>query len=178
MVIVRDPNLEMYQGAFTINPTLQERSTRDLYSKHPTKIHHWRYEARVDDLIVCANGAKFNPQRMQTEVERHPDVKFALMTGTHRHRPALIVQLQDPSDSDEERKRRIREEVWAIVSKMNVQFPIQGKVMESLLIFTLPGKDFPLAGKATLQRAAAIEMYQSELDDLYSSAGAELLQAF
>ena len=178
MVIVRDPDLEMYQGAFKINPDLHERSTRDLYSKHPTKPHHWRHEARVDDLIVCANGAKFNPQRMQMEVQQHPDVRFALMTGSHRHRPALIIQLQNPAVDDEEQRRQIEEEVWAIVSKMNAEFPIQGKVMESLIMYTTPGKDFPLAGKATLQRAAAIDMYQSELDDLYTSAGPELVKAF
>ena len=124
MVIVRDPNLEMYQGAFIVNPTLQDRSTRDSYSNHLTNTHHWRREARVDELIVSANGAKFNLQRMQAEVERHLDVKFALMTGTHRYRAALIVQLQDPRCFDEERKRRIREEVWAIVSRINVEFPI------------------------------------------------------
>ena len=177
MVIVRDPTLEMYQGAFTLHPGLHERSTRDLYSKHPTKPHHWRHEARVDDLIVCANGAKFNPQRMQSEVQLHPDVQFALMTGTHRHRPALVIQLRDP-DIDEERRRQIREEIWAIVSRMNVEFPIQGRVMESLIMFTLPGKDFPLAGKATLQRAAAIEMYQLKLDNLYKLAGPELVQGW
>ena len=177
MVIVRDPHLEMYQGAFTIHPQLHERSTRDLYSKHPTKPHHWRHEARVDDLIVAANGAKFNPLRMQSEVQMHPDVQFALMTGTHRHRPALIVQLRNP-EVDEERRRQIREEVWAIVARMNVEFPIQGRVLESLIMFTLPGKDFPLAGKATLRRAAAIEMYQSELDDLYNLAGPELVQGW
>lgn len=177
MVIVRDPDLEMYQGAFTIHPQLHERSTRDLYSKHPTKPHHWRHEARVDDLIVAANGAKFNPLKMQSEVQLHPDVQFALMTGTHRHRPALIVQLRDPG-IDEERKRQIREEVWAIVSRMNAEFPIQGRVLGSLIMFTLPGKDFPLAGKATVRRAAAIEIYQSELDDLYDFAGPELVQGW
>ena len=99
------------------------------------------------------------------------------MTGTHRHRPALIVQLRDPG-IDEERKRQIREEVWAIVSRMNAEFPIQGRVLGSLIMFTLPGKDFPLAGKATVRRAAAIEIYQSELDDLYDFAGPELVQGW
>ena len=177
MVIVRDPALEMYQGAFKIHTELQERSTRDLYSKHPTKPHHWRHEARVDDLIVSASGAKFNPQKMQAEVQQHPDVRFALMTGTHRQRPALIIQLRDP-DVDEERRKQIREDLWAIVSRMNVEFPIQGKVMESLIMFTLPGKDFPLAGKATVQRAGAIKMYQSELNDLYEMAGPELNKGY
>ena len=170
MVIVRDPDLEMYQGAFTTHPELQEWSTRDLYSKHPTKPHHWRHEARIDDLIVCGNGAKFNPLRMQTRVQQHPDVRFALMTGSRRLRPALIIQLRDPSVS-QERQGQIRREVWTTVSEMNTEFPIHGRVMEALIMLTFPGKEFPIAGKATVQRAAAIEMYQTELDKLYDSAG-------
>ena len=114
---------------------------------------------------------------MQTHVQQHPEVKFALMTGTHRLRPALIVQLQDPSAS-EERRRQIGEQVWSIVAKMNAEFPVQGRVMESLVMFTLPGKNFPMAGKATIQRAAAIQMYQSELDKLYDSAGPEIGRGF
>ena len=99
------------------------------------------------------------------------------MTGTHRLRPALIVQLRDP-EVDEERRRQIREEVWEIVYRMNAELPIQGRVMKSLIMFTLPGKDFPLAGKATLRRAAAIELYQPELDGLYNLAGPELVQGW
>lgn len=172
MVVVRDPELEMYQGAFTTHPQLQEWSTRDLYSKHPKKPHHWRHEARVDDLIVSANGAKFNPLNMQTRIQQDPEVKLALMTGTHRLRPALIIQLLD-SGAIEEQRRQIRKKIWAIVSKMNEEFPSQGRVMESLIMFTLPYKDFPMAGKGIIRRAAAIQMYQQELDELYESAGLE-----
>ena len=170
MIIVRNPHLAMYQGAFTTHSKLQEWSTRDLYSKHPTKPHHWRHEARVDDLIVSANGAKFNPGAMQSRIQQHPDVQFALVTGTHRLRPALVIQLHDPN-ADEESKRHIREEIWAIVSLLNAEFPSQGRVMESLIMFTLYGKELPTAGKGTVQRAAAIQMYEPELDGLYKLAG-------
>ena len=88
-----------------------------------------------------------------------------------------MVQLREP-EIDEERKRQIKEEIWTIVSKMNAEFPIQGRVLESLIMYTLPGKNFPLAGKATVRRAGAIEMYQSELDDLYDRAGPELVQGW
>ena len=107
----------------------------------------------------------------------HPDVKFALMTGSHRHRPALVAQLREPG-IEKERRGRIREEVWKIVDRMNGEFPIQGRVLEKLILFTLPGKDFPLAGKETVRRAAAVEMYRSELDGLYEAAGAELVQGW
>ena len=99
------------------------------------------------------------------------------MTGSHRHRPALVVQLQDP-EVEEMRKQQIRKEVWAIVERMNGEFPIQGRVMESLVLFTTPGKEFPLAGKATVRRAAAIELYEAELDGLYEVAGPELMKGW
>ena len=177
MVIVRDPDLEMYQGAFTTHPELQEWSTRDLYSKHPQKSHHWRHEARLDDLVVSANGAKFNPLEMQKRIQQHPEVKFALVTGTHRLQPALIIQLLDPK-VDEERKQQILENIWAIMSKMNEEFPRQGKVKKSLMMFTSPDKDFPVAGKGVVQRAVAIQLYQRELDELYEVAGPESVYGF
>lgn len=177
MVIVRDPKLQMFQCAFKSHPELQEWSTRDLYSKHPSKPYHWRHEARVDDLIVSANGAKFNPLGLQERIEQHAAFRFALITGNHRLRPALIVQLRDPCASEAERAE-LRAEIWAIVSQVNESSPSQGRVMESLIMFTTPEKPFPLAGKGTVQRAFAEEIYQNELNALYKAAGPEANYGF
>ena len=177
MVIVRDPKLHMYQGCFKSHPELEEWTTRDLYSKHPTKPYLWRHEARVDDLIVSANGAKFNPLNTQLRIQQHPAVKFAIMTGTHRLRPALIIQLQNPQANDED-KNKILEEVWEIVATLNEKNPSQGQILKSLITFTLPGKPFPLAQKGTVQRASAIKEYQREIDHLYKEAEAEANYGF
>ena len=177
MVIVRDPKLARFQGAFNTHPELQEWSTRDLYSKHPSKPHHWRHEARVDDLIVSANGAKFNPLSLQARVEQHTSVRFALVAGNHRLRPALIVQLRDPSISEGE-MATVRTEIWAVVSQVNANSPSQGRIMESLITFTKPEKPFPLAGKGTVRRALAEEIYREELDALYNAAGPEASYGF
>lgn len=172
MIIVRNPKLEKFQCVFKTQPELQEWSTRDLYSKHPSKPHHWRHEARVDDLLVPANGAKFNPLSLQARVEQHAAVRLALVTGNNRLRPALIVQLRNPSISEGE-KARNRTEIWAIVSQINEKSPNQGKIMQSLIMFTKSEKPFLLTGKGTVRRAIAEEIYREELDALYNSAGLE-----
>lgn len=177
MVIVRDPKLEKFQCAFKSHPELQEWSTRDLYSKHPSKPYHWRHEARVDDLIVSANGAKFNPLSLQARVEQHAAIRFALVTGNHRLRPALIVQLRNPCASEGERAK-LRAEVWALISQVNESSPSQGRVMETLIMFTKAEKPFPLAAKGTVQRAFAEEIYRDELDALYKAAGPEANYGF
>ncbi|KAL8832155.1 MAG: hypothetical protein Q9191_000428 [Dirinaria sp. TL-2023a] len=172
MVVVKDPKLEKFQCAFKSHPELQEWSTRDLYSKHPSKPYHWRHEARMDDLIVSANGAKFNPLNLQERVEQHVAVRFALVAGNHRLRPALIVQLRDPCASEAE-LAALCAEIWSVVSQVNESIPSQGRVMESLIMFTKPEKPFPLAAKGSVRRKFAEAMYHEELDALYKAAGPE-----
>ena len=164
MVVVRDPKLSKFQSCFKTFPNLHEWSTRDLYSKHPTKPHLWRHEARMDDLIVSANGAKFNPLGLQTRLEQHPTVKFALVVGNRRMCPSLIIQLRDPHNIEEK-----EQELWEVVAQMNEKSPRQGKVARSMMLFTKPEKPFPLAGKATVQKAAAEKLYAEELEELYAA---------
>src|SRR6186713_3226922 len=37
------------QTIFTLYPRKKEHPTADLYSKHPTKPHHWKFEGRKSD---------------------------------------------------------------------------------------------------------------------------------
>lgn len=55
-VIVRKPELHLYQGVFGTFPHLTEWPMKDLYSKHPTKENIWLYRGRADDVIVFSTG--------------------------------------------------------------------------------------------------------------------------
>lgn len=167
LVVAKDPALDLYQGPFKSHSKMREWSSKDLYSKHPTKANHWRFEARTDDLIVLSNGAKFNPSRLQCLVEEHPAVRSSLMTGgPGRLRPALLVELREPQ-MESTRKNEVFEEVWAIVSKENETNPFQGRVLKLLVLILSSEKPFPRANKGTIQRAAAVQSFQPELDELY-----------
>jgi hypothetical protein len=52
MVFTRQSEAADFQGVFKNYRYLKEYSMSDIYSKHPTKPHHWKYEGRVDDMIV------------------------------------------------------------------------------------------------------------------------------
>jgi hypothetical protein len=173
MIVVKDPNLSLFQGPFKTHPKLQEWSSKDLYSKHPTKSNHWRHESRIDDLIILANGAKFNPTRLQSLVQEHPEVCSAIVTaGPTRFRAALLIELND-SETNYEKREEILEEVWNVVSKANETNPIQGRILKSLIFIAPPTKSFPRASKGTVQIAATAELFKNELDGLYIAAGPE-----
>jgi thioester reductase-like protein len=61
LVIVRQPEVEAYQGVFYTFPELSEYKTNDLFTKHPTKDELWRHQGRSDDIVVYSTGKKFNP---------------------------------------------------------------------------------------------------------------------
>ena len=126
----------------------------------------------MDDLIVSANAAKFNPLSLQIVIGQHLAATFAFVTGNHRLRPVLIVQLQDPSISKEETEK-VRADIWLIVSKWNEKSPSQGRILVSLFMFTKPEKPFPLAGKDNLRRALAEQIYEEELNALHEAVEPE-----
>ncbi|OKL56143.1 hypothetical protein UA08_08748 [Talaromyces atroroseus] len=172
MVVVKDLKLSLFQGPFKIHPKLQEWSTKDLYSKHPTKPYHWRHESRIDDLMVFANGSKFNPARLQSLVQEHPDVWSAVVTaGSTRVRASLIIELRD-SEINYGKREEILEEIWNIVLKVNETSPIQGQIWKSLILIAPPTKPFPRASKGTVQITATVELFKTELNDLYEAATA------
>ena len=51
MVFINKPDTLQYLAVFVLYPDITEWPTRDIWSKHPTKPHHWHYEGRLDDLI-------------------------------------------------------------------------------------------------------------------------------
>lgn len=91
MVLVRKSETKLLQGIFTTYPDLTEWPTKDLYSKHPTKTDHWLYEGRADDIIVFSNGEKLNPMSLEQSIEAHSEVKSAVVIGTGRFEPGLLI---------------------------------------------------------------------------------------
>lgn len=171
MVIVKDPKCALFQGPFKIHPELQEWSTKDVYSKHPTKPNHWRRESRIDELVVLANGAKFNPSRLESQIEEIDEVWSALIVGgADRLRPALLIELRE-SKNNYAKRHEISDAIWSIVSRANESSPIGGRILRSLIFFAPPEKRFARASKGTVQRPATVDLFKQELDELYATAG-------
>ena len=163
--VVRDPNVAVHQGPFKIFPKLQEFATKDLYTKHPTKPNHWLFHGRADDVIVFANGEKWNPCGAEAHIRRHPLVSMVLIAGQRRLQPAVIIEL---TNSSSESDLQVIDSIWPLVVEANSDSPAHCQIAKSHVILSDARKPFQRTGKGTLRRFATSDMYKTELDDLYA----------
>ena len=170
LVYKRGPTVARYQPPFSLFPDQQEFSTRDLFSPHPTKPDLWAYEGRSDDLIVFLTGLKTNPLAFEHAVGTHPEVRSALMAGSKRLQPALLVEPVDNSALSMVERAQLIERIWSLVQEANQESSAHAKVLKTHIMIALPEKPFKRAGKGTVQRASTLEMYSQELDVLYTDA--------
>ena len=170
LVMKRGPTVVQFQPPFSVFPDLQEFSTRDLFSPHPTIPDLWAYEGRSDDLIVFLTGLKTNPLAFEQIVGNHPEVRTALMAGNKRLQPALVVEPVNNSTLSIIERAQLIERIWPLVQEANTGSPAHVKVLKTHIMIALPEKPFKRAGKGTVQRASTLEMYLQELDTLCTDA--------
>jgi thioester reductase-like protein len=172
-VIVRKSDLEPYQGIFATFPDLKEWPMKDLYSKHPTKGNVWLYRGRADDIIVFSTGEKINPLEMESVIDANPVVNVALVTGLGRFQSSLLIEAVKPPNNEAE-KEDLLEAIWPSIVAANKLSPSHGRILRNMILFTSAEKALPRAGKDTVQRRPAVELYSTELDSLYKENEAPL----
>ncbi|KAG6364881.1 hypothetical protein INS49_006485 [Diaporthe citri] len=106
-------------------------------------------------------------------VSQNPGVvSGALVIGAQRFQAALLIEPtqaaveNEPLDTSQQAEHI--ERIWPSIQEANKEAPAHARV-EKALILILPG---PLlrAGKGTIQRAASIAQYRSDIDALYANA--------
>lgn len=168
----RDENLPQVCFSILGQDVLREYRTKDLFQPHPSVTDAWCWRARADDIIVFLNGEKTNPVSMEHHiVAQNPGVvSGALVIGTQRFQAALLIEPtvvgHEPLDTTQQAE--LIESIWPSIQEANKEAPAHARV-EKALVLILPG---PLlrAGKGTIQRAASITQYRSDIDALYTNA--------
>ena len=166
------------QPAFSIRGqdglAFTEYRTRDLFIRHPTVIDAWRWQARVDDIIVFLNGEKTNPISMEQHIVARNlgVVGGVLVVGTQRLQAALLVEPVARVSTTADQAALV-EEIWPTIQEANSAAPAHARVEKSMIIVTSPGRPLIRAGKGTLQRAASIALYQTEIETFYASVDAD-----
>ena len=164
LVMLRRQDLDTVQGIFVTFPQLQEYHTKDCFTKHPTKPGLWKYESRLDDIIVLSNGEKINPVTMEGIITTCPGVKGCLIVGQSRFQTALLVEPKSPEvDKDKSLKR-----LQPFVHRANATCQKYGRVSMDCVFFTKPEKPLARAAKGTVQRARSNALYQTEINECYS----------
>jgi thioester reductase-like protein len=153
---------------------LEEYRTGDLFERHPTVPDAWCWRARADDIIVFLNGEKTNPVSMEQHiVAKNPELRGAIVVGTHRFQAALLIEPADAaaaiSTADQ---AALIERVWPSIDETNRIAPAHARVEKSMVLVTAPDRPMMRAGKGTIQRRASVAQYSVELDKLYSDADA------
>ena len=168
LVIVRDPKLALVQAIFVTFPDIDEYHSRDLFSKHPSELNLWKYEGRLDDVLVLSNAEKINPIDMEGTITSCPEVTGALVVGQARIQTALLLEVQQAPQTQKQRDELVRK-IWPFVQRANERCPAYGRVARELITFADPDKPFARASKGTIQRQRSVAMYATEIDQMYAS---------
>ncbi|KAH8165486.1 hypothetical protein CIB48_g2791 [Xylaria polymorpha] len=170
LVIVRKDKTPGLQGFFYTFPDLNEYSTNDLFVPHPSLPDHWAYHGRADNVIVFSNGEKLNPITIEGIVQDHPRVKGAIVVGSNKFQPALLLEpFTHPKNQEEE--RALIDDVWPLIEKANSETVAHGQIIRDLVAIADQEKPFLRTGKGTIQRAATLSRYNDDIDRLYGMLG-------
>lgn len=162
MVFVRDAQAPNPHPVFQTLPDLDQFSSGDLFSRHPTKPDHWRYEGRPDNLLVL-NDMLFDPSGIEQRIERHSAVKSAIVLEINNSVVCLIVELYEvPRDP-----QMAFEEVWPTVREACEAMPKAQVVEASRVILVRAEKPFPRNHKGEVKRAALADLYSTEIGACY-----------
>jgi acyl-CoA synthetase (AMP-forming)/AMP-acid ligase II len=168
-VIIRKDEHPGVQGFFYTFPDEKEYHTGDLYKRHPTLPNHWMHWGRADNIIVFSNGEKLNPITIEEAVASHPQVKGAVVVGSNRFQPGLLIEVVKHPKSKEDEKLLL-DAVWPLVAQVNNKTVAHGKISREFVALSNPSKPFPRSGKGSIQRAATLKLYKNDIDMLYHNA--------
>ncbi|KAI0544625.1 hypothetical protein F4679DRAFT_564277 [Xylaria curta] len=173
LVILVDETTKETTAAYHNLPGVAEYHTKDLFVQHPHKPRLFKYYGRRDDIIVLANGEKFNPIPLEVNVQNHPSLKGAFVIGTGRRQAALLVEPKEPLD--DAGRQSLLQALWPLVTSSNELIPGQGRIQKSRMFCGLPEKPFTRTGKGTIVRKLTEEAYKEEIEHLYLDASSQYI---
>ncbi|KAJ9194745.1 hypothetical protein DTO164E3_7166 [Paecilomyces variotii] len=172
LVIPRPPTRD-YHGIFHTFPDINEYRTKDSFVQHPKKPNLWKYNGRLDDIIVLSNGEKFNPVTMEKTIEAHPLVSRALVVGQARFQSALLIEPNWNRWTGEKPDSDLIEEIWSTVQQANHITLAHGRVAKNRIGLASKDKPFKTTPKGTTQRRLVNQDYAKEIDAIYEQPDEE-----
>ena len=167
LVFRRQSEFARWQQLFQVYPNLDEFPTKDLWKKHPSKPDLWAYSGRTDDLVVLSHGEGLYASDMEIEIEKHPDVRVALIGGRGRPRPFLIIDLLGNALIAESEKESKLTDIWPYIVRANERCSDYVKLTRNLVIFTDAKRPLPRTAKDTVLRQPSFSLYLPEIEQLY-----------
>ncbi|KAI1655328.1 acetyl-CoA synthetase-like protein [Daldinia decipiens] len=166
LVVFADESNKDSSALYHNLPGTKEYRTKDLFIRHPEKTQLFKYYGRRDDIIVLANGEKFNPIPLEVNVQNHPALKGVLVIGNGRTQAALLVEpkeaLKEPSRAE------LVKDLWPLVEKSNDLIAGQGRIHHGMILCALPERPFTRTGKGTIVRKLTELAYEDDIENIYT----------
>ncbi|KAJ7153945.1 hypothetical protein C8R43DRAFT_1096467 [Mycena crocata] len=147
-------------------------ATSDLFVNHPEKPHLWKVVGRRDDVIIHLSGENTVPAPMEDIVMSHPSIIGTVMFGRDHNQTGILIEPAPAEQIDTlnaSEVAQLREKLWLIIEEANSIAPTFSRIFKEMIIFTARSKPLPRAGKGTVMRRAALEMYSGEIEALYET---------
>lgn len=165
LVFVRDPKSSMQQ-IFTVYPHLDRFETNDLCVEHPTEKGLWKIIGRSDDYVCFSHGEGLHASLLEPEITSHPRVKNALIGGTGKPAPVLLVELND-SVADKSCEDFLGT-LQPYLEKLNARCHQSVKVASDKVIVVSKDKPFATTVKGSVARLVTFRQYENEIAALFS----------
>ncbi|MCJ1313972.1 hypothetical protein MMC25_007652 [Agyrium rufum] len=167
LVFVRQPELERWQQFFMLYPDRTDFPTADLWEPHPSKEGLWKYSGRLDDLIVLSHGEGIYTSKIEKEIQELPGIKHAIMGGSGKQRPFLLIDLAEHSSLIEQAAEARLAELWPHVERAIKDCSEHVRLTRQRVIFTDPVRPLPLTAKESVQKKSAFVLYEPEIERVY-----------
>ncbi|KAL4926774.1 uncharacterized protein BDV17DRAFT_293125 [Aspergillus undulatus] len=79
------------QYVFLTLPDREQYTSGDIFSKHPSKPDHWKYEGRIDDQIPLSMGQNVYPGVFEERVAKHRRIQSATLVESGREQVVSIA---------------------------------------------------------------------------------------
>jgi long-subunit acyl-CoA synthetase (AMP-forming) len=167
-VVIRrhpDPKYAWTTSVFDVFPELEEWRTRDVVRRCPDPGFEnlWKYEGRLDDILLLSNGLKVNPLHVETVIQTHPLLSGCLVFGDGHTACGILLEVRDPEISVEE----IVEEVWPAIEEANGKVPEHARVERGLVVVSSKEKKFVRSSKQAPIRKVNYKLYREEIEEAY-----------
>ncbi|OMP85286.1 L-aminoadipate-semialdehyde dehydrogenase large subunit [Diplodia seriata] len=141
-------------------------ATKDLFRRHPSLPNHWKFAARLDDIVVLVNGEKADPVPLEVAVTKSPLVAAAVVFGAGRDALGMVIVASERAAgwSGDEVVRGILPDL----QRGNQGVPAYARVAEEAVLVMAAGTKWPCTDKGTVVRKAFLRQFEGEIEAFYA----------
>ena len=157
--------LGTFPGLATSNtdtPVPGSYRTGDIMERHPT-IDAWKFISRTGDFLALATGEKVLGFPIEDRVRESPLVEEAVVVGSGKPAPGLLVLPKENLGRDE-----CLERIWPLVQQANEVVDQFSEIQRDRIHVLDWGVDLPRTDKGNVIRPQVYKAFEKEIDALYA----------